>query len=71
MSAGDLLANVERAEHDRPRAVAPVTPDLVPDERPWVGSVHSEVEHWRQRALAAEDHVARLQRALARYRVRP
>jgi hypothetical protein len=67
----DTRANVERPEHERPRAELPIVPDLVPEERPWHGSATSEVEHWRGRALAAEAIVERLRRDLARYRVRP
>jgi hypothetical protein len=72
VSAGDLLANVERLAHDRPRAVTPAVPDLEAPDRPqWLGSATSEVEFWKQRALLAEAAVSALRRALARYRVRP
>ena len=61
---GDTLANVERAEAERPRAVAPVVPDLVPEERPWAGGAVALVEHWRSRALAAERNLAALRAAV-------
>jgi hypothetical protein len=65
MSAADLLANVERPAAERPRAVSPVLPDLEPvGERPWCGSVHSEIEHWKQRALVAEGDLAALRAAV-------
>lgn len=70
MSArADLLANAERPEVERPRRVPPPLPDVEPPEAPaFVGSVGSELAHWKRRALAAEGLVRKLQRALARHR---
>jgi len=67
----DLLANIERPEDERPRRVEPPLPDIESSARPWLGSVHAHLEHWRQRAPRAEALVERLARQLARYRFRP
>jgi hypothetical protein len=67
----DLLANAERPPDERPRPIAPLLPDLVPDERPWLGPAGAEAARWRERALRAETHVLRLEQALARHRFRP
>lgn len=64
---GDTLANAERAEHDRPHAVAPVVPDLESTAAHW----HGPASQWRARALRAELLVVELRKALARYRKRP
>ncbi len=67
MSGADLLANVERSEHDRP---TPAPEEPAPPGY-WPGSAVAEVERWKQRALLAEAAVSALRHALARYRVRP
>lgn len=54
------LANCERPRGDRPAPTAPLVPDLVPVERPWLGSATGEVLRWKRRALAAEAELARL-----------
>ena len=69
MSNADLVANVERPEHERPVHVAPPVPDYVPPERPWVGSATGHVTYWRARALSAEGLVHELQRRLRHYRL--
>lgn len=61
MSHADLLANVERAEGDRPLP----SPDRVdPHAGYWLGSAGAVAERWKRRALAAEAEVARLRKAL-------
>lgn len=67
MSA-DLLANAERPETHRP---TPSREPLDANAGYWLGSAGGSAEHWRARALAAEREVARLRRALARWRFRP
>ncbi len=52
--SGDTRHSSELPPDQRPRAVSPIVADLVPEERPWSGSVFSEIQHWRSRALAAE-----------------
>lgn len=70
--SGDTRHSSELPVDQRPVRIAPPVPDLeAPERTPWLGSATSEVEHWRGRALAAEGLVARLRKALARYRVRP
>ena len=65
----DTLANAERAPEDRPAPDRPALPDLVPEERPWTGSASEEISRWRNRAIAAEELVERLQKALLRHRI--
>lgn len=54
---GDTLANAERPAGDRPVASAD---RLDPHFGYWPGSATGHVEHWRQRALAAEAEVRRM-----------
>lgn len=51
---GDRLHTCELLRGARLPRVAPPVPDLIPEERPWTGSAHAELERWRRRALAAE-----------------
>jgi len=63
----DLLANVERAESDRPpRAMEEPAPSSY-----WLGPAGALAGHWRKRALAAEAEVVKLRRALFRWRFKP
>lgn len=39
-------------------------PDLEPSGTPWHGSATERVDYWRRRALAAEDEVRKLVRAI-------
>ena len=66
----DTRANVERPADQRPVAALPIVPDLESTGEPWHGPAGAQAGYWRKRALAAEAHVAELQRQLTRYRGR-
>jgi hypothetical protein len=68
----DLLANVERPPAEQPCALAPPVPDLESATSPRLGSVHSQIERWRVRAVAAERELAELRgRIVGSHRFRP
>jgi hypothetical protein len=71
MSCADLLHTAEREPHDRPVRVAASVPDLEPTSTPWHGPATLHANYWRERALAAEQHVAELQQRLRHYRFTP
>jgi hypothetical protein len=63
----DLLANCEREPSARPTS-KDEEQLAAPERKPWLGSVHSEIEHWRRRALKAEGLVDRLLASLRAWR---
>ena len=56
------LTNAERA--DRPVAIAPMLPDIIPPEQPWHGPAGADTAEWKRRALAAESQVEDLRAEL-------
>jgi hypothetical protein len=54
----DLLANVEREPHERPRTAAPLEPDVETETSLEYRSVTAQIREWRVRCLAAEAELA-------------
>ena len=55
-----ILSNADRAIPTPPPSAKALVPDLVTPEKPWHGSAVSELDHWRKRALTAEEELRRV-----------